>query len=180
VPPAVLRPDCETLTWLAFTWSKILYLDACLTSSSSSRRFCGATDKPYFIWFWGTNQEIVVLILMSKSTNSSCQFWGTNRETRSHWFWDQTGINHPSGFEAKALTNRWPWFWGQINKLALLVSTCTVQTVHNVTRPLDSPITKYPTCGWSSSVLYTRSSTSTMIPVAARHAAPVTYTTQDK
>jgi hypothetical protein len=31
-------------------------------------------------------------------------------------------------------------------KLALLVSMCTVQTLHGATRPLDHPATEYPTC----------------------------------
>jgi hypothetical protein len=54
--------------------------------------------------------------------------------------------NRLSGFEAKPLTNRRPWFSGSTKKPALLVSTCTVQTTHSATRPLDRPTTEYPTC----------------------------------
>jgi hypothetical protein len=54
--------------------------------------------------------------------------------------------NRPSGFVVKPLINRRPWFLCSIKKLALLVSTCTVQTAHSVTRSLDRPATEYPTC----------------------------------
>jgi hypothetical protein len=43
--PLVLRQNWETLARLAIMWSKPLYLDECPTPSSS-RQFCGATDKP--------------------------------------------------------------------------------------------------------------------------------------
>jgi hypothetical protein len=52
--------------------------------------------------------------------------------------------NRPSGFEAKPMTNRWHWFWGSTKKPTLLVFTCTVQTAHGVTQPLDRPATEYP------------------------------------
>jgi hypothetical protein len=39
-------------------------------------------------------------------------------------------------------------------KHALLVSTCTVQTAHGATRPLDRPTTEYPTCATIPSSLY--------------------------
>jgi hypothetical protein len=42
----VLRLDWKTLARLTSRQSKPLDLDACPTSSSSSRQFCGATDKP--------------------------------------------------------------------------------------------------------------------------------------
>jgi hypothetical protein len=53
--------------------------------------------------------------------------------------------NRPSGFGAKSLTNSRPWFRGSTKKLALLISTCTVQTAHGATRPLDRPATEYLT-----------------------------------
>jgi hypothetical protein len=60
----------------------------------------------------------------------------------------------PSGFEAKPLTNRRPWFWGSTKKPALLVSTCQVQTAHGATRPLDRPATEYLTCATILSPLH--------------------------
>jgi hypothetical protein len=39
-------------------------------------------------------------------------------------------------------------------KLALLVSTCTVQIAHGVTRPLDRLVTEYPTCATISGPLH--------------------------
>jgi hypothetical protein len=131
--PPVLRPDWETLVWLAFRQSKLPDLDACLTSSSL-RQFCDATEKPRPAWFWGPIQETVAVNLRPKSPNWSCRFWGPNQKTR------------PSGFKAKPLTNCRPWFWGSTRKRTLLISTCTVLTPHNATRPLDHPTIEYPTC----------------------------------
>jgi hypothetical protein len=105
---------------------------------------------------------------MPKLLNRHCRFWGPNWETRCHsfeikpgetvdlgfeakprnphhQFWVQIGRNCPSGFETKPLTNRRPWFWGSTNKIAFLVSLCTIQTAHSVTRPLDRPATGYLT-----------------------------------
>jgi hypothetical protein len=51
--------------------------------------------------------------------------------------------NRPSGFEAKPST-----LVLRLNQeTVLLVSTCTVQTAHDATRPLDHPATEYPICG---------------------------------
>jgi hypothetical protein len=133
VPPPVLRPDWKTLVWLASKRSKPPDLDTCPTPFSL-RRFCGTTDKLKPTWFWGSNQETVAVILRLKSPNQSCQFWGPNWETHHHLFWGQTGENSR------------PWFWGSTKKPALLVSMCTVQTTHDVTWPLDCPVTEYPTC----------------------------------
>jgi hypothetical protein len=47
-----------------------------------------------------------------------------------------------SGFEANPLTNRRPWFLSSTKKPVLLVSTCTVQTAHSVTRPPDHLVTE--------------------------------------
>jgi hypothetical protein len=52
--------------------------------------FSAQTSKPRPTWFWGPNQEIVMMILWAQSPNHGCQFWGPNQETRV------------SGFEAKA------------------------------------------------------------------------------
>jgi hypothetical protein len=69
-----------------------------------------------------------------------------NQWKPSEWFWGQTSENHPSGFGAKPLTNRRPWFWGSTKKPVLLISMCQVQTAHGATRPPDRPATEYPTC----------------------------------
>jgi hypothetical protein len=109
--------------------------------------------------FWHPNQKTL-----------HHQFWGQTGRNRHHWFWGQTGrnrlsgfkvksltnrpsgfeakplINRPSGFEAKPLTNRRLWFWCSTKKPTLLVSTCMVQSTHNVTLPPDRSVTKYSTC----------------------------------
>jgi hypothetical protein len=87
-PPPVLRPDWETLAWLAFRWSKPPDFNAC-PASSSLHRFYVETDKPKFAWFWGSNQKTTAVILRAKSPNHSCRFWGPNRKTR------------PTGFDVK-------------------------------------------------------------------------------
>jgi hypothetical protein len=79
-PPPVLRSYWKTLARLTFRQSKPLDLDTCPTSSSS-RQFCGTTDKPYSAWFWGQNKETIAVILWSKSPNRSYRFWGPNQET---------------------------------------------------------------------------------------------------
>jgi hypothetical protein len=88
--------------------------------------------------------------------------------------------NRSSGFEVKPLTNHRPWFWGQTKKPALLVSSCTVQIAHNITRPPDRPAIEYLIYAWLSLILYTRSPTPATILITARNAAPVTCTPQDK
>jgi hypothetical protein len=97
-----------------------------------------------------------VVILWPKSPNRSCWFWGPIWETRR------------------------PWFWGSTKKPALLVSLYTVHALHSVIWPLDRLATEYLTCAWPSLVLCTKTPTPTTILVAAHHAAPVTYTSQDK
>jgi hypothetical protein len=77
-PPPVLRPDWETLTWLASRRSKPSDLDVC-PAPSSLCRFCGATDKPNLAWFWGPNQETIAVNFSPKSPNCSYRFWGPNR-----------------------------------------------------------------------------------------------------
>jgi hypothetical protein len=78
------------------------------------------------------------------------------------------------------LGNRWTWFWGSTKKPVLLVSLCTVQTAHSITRLPDHPAIEYPTCAWSSPIICTRSPTPTYILIAARYVAPATYTPWDK
>jgi hypothetical protein len=51
-----------------------------------------------------------------------------------------------NSFDVKPLPNHRPSFWGSTKKLALQVSTCQVQTVYSVTRPVNHPVTEYPTC----------------------------------
>jgi hypothetical protein len=131
--------------------------------------FEAQTKKPSR-WFWGSNQQIgaagfeaqtgkpsTTLVLgLNQETdrrfwgqtgrNHRHHFWGQTGENRRHWFWGQTSENRPSCFEAKLLTNRRHWFKGSTKKPVLLVSTCTVQTAHSATRPLDYPATEYLTC----------------------------------
>jgi hypothetical protein len=119
------------------------------------RIFCGATNKLVPAWFWGPNQESGTVILRHKSPNRSYRFWGSNRKT------------HRS------------WFWGQTNKYALLISLCTVQTTHSITRSPDRSVIEYPTCAYrfqSSTpglLLLTRSSS---LPVIS-HLSPTYYET---
>jgi hypothetical protein len=87
-PTLVLRSDWETLSRLAFRWSKLPDLDA-YPAPSSLHRFYGASDKPKPAWFWGPTQETVAVILRPKSPNWSCRFWGPNWKTVA------------TGFEAK-------------------------------------------------------------------------------
>jgi hypothetical protein len=72
-------------------------------TSTSLRRFCGATDKPKSAWFWGTNQEIVTVILSPKSPNHSRRFWGLNRETITAGFEAKPAETVAAGFEVKPL-----------------------------------------------------------------------------
>jgi hypothetical protein len=152
---ASFEANWEILDWLASRRSKLLDLDTCPTPSSS-HQFCGATDKSSSAWFWGPKQETVTVILRPKSPNHNCRFWGPNRETRRPWFWEST------------------------KKHALLISLCTVQIAHGVTRPLDHLAIEYLTCAWSSPILFTSSPTPAMILVVVRHIIPVTYTSRDK
>jgi hypothetical protein len=114
-----------------------------------------------------------------------------NRQTEACLVLRPKPRNHRGDFEAQITIpelpvlrpnsrNRRPWFWGSTKKSSLLISMCTVQTTHSITRPPDRPATEYLICAWPSPVLCTRSPTPTMILVAACHVAPVTYTPQDK
>jgi hypothetical protein len=95
------------------------------------------------------------MILRLKSLNQSCRFWGPNWEICQ------------------------PWFWGSIKKLTLLVSMCTVQTAHGITRPPDRPATKYSNCVWPSPVLCNRSPTPATILISTRYVAPTRCTLRD-
>jgi hypothetical protein len=100
IPPviastSVLRPDWETLTWLAFSWSKSSDFDMCLTSTFLLCWFCGTTNKLKHTWFWGSNQEIVVVILRHKSLNHSYRFWDPKHEIRATDFEAKPGGTVP-------------------------------------------------------------------------------------
>jgi hypothetical protein len=154
-PPPVLRPDWETLARLASRRNKPSDLDACPTPSSL-RWFCGATDKPrnHCGDFEAQITKPELPVLRPKPGNPCHQFWGQTGRNCRNWFWGQTRENHPSGFEAKPLTNHPSWFWGSTKKPALLISTCTVQIAHSATRPLNRPVTEYPTCATIPSSLH--------------------------
>jgi hypothetical protein len=120
-------------------------------------------------WFWGSNQETVVVILRPKSPIRSYQFWGTNRKKpEATNFVAILGETVELGFVAEPRNHQ------------LVVSLCTVQTTHNVIWPLDRPVTEYPTCTSQSSVLCPRSPTPAMILIDAHHIAHVTCTPRDK
>jgi hypothetical protein len=95
--------------------------------------------------------------VVQPTTQSMLGFEAKPLTNRQPWFWGSTKKlsppvlrpnrkNHPSGFETKPLINRQPWFWCSTKKLVLLISTCTVQTAHGATRPLDHLTIEYTTC----------------------------------
>jgi hypothetical protein len=114
------------------------------------RPFCGANDKPKPTWFWGPNQETVIVILRPKLPNRSCRFWGPNRENRA------------TGFEAKQRKSsplilrpnrRKPseWFWRQTtHKPSTLVLRLNHETcdshlhVHDADRTQRHPTSRSP------------------------------------
>jgi hypothetical protein len=114
MPPPVLMPVWETIVRLAFMRNKPLDLYSCPTSSPS-HRFYSVTDKLYPVWFWDTNQETVVVILMLKSSNRCCQFWDPNQKI-CHRFWEQIRRNCRHQFWGQTGENRHHWFWGQIKE----------------------------------------------------------------
>jgi hypothetical protein len=161
---------------LACRRSKPLDLNACL-APSFLHRFCGATDRPKSGWFWGSNQKTVTMILRLKSPNRSCQFWGRNQET---W---------AIGFEVKiekiVLVVLRPNHWQTVD----LDFEAQSRNLHFPSprarcRPRIAPpylsIARPPSIRpvWPSSILCTRSSTPTMILIAARHITSATYTTR--
>jgi hypothetical protein len=107
------------------------------------------------------------MILRPKSLNHSCRFWGQNQETRATGFEAKPRETVTTGYKVKLektvatsfegkskktvlvvlRPNHWQtMFWGSNKKPTLLVSTCTVQTTHDITRPLNCPATEYLTC----------------------------------
>jgi hypothetical protein len=178
VPPTVLRPDWETIVWLASRRSKPLDLDAC-PAPSSLRRFCGTIKKLKPAWFWGPNEETVAVILTPKSPNRSCKFWVPNRKTRATGFEAKPEktvrvvlrSNHSQtvdlGFEAQPRNLR---------------SSSTRARCRPHTASPDLPIVRPPSTQpvRPSLVLCTRSPTPVTILVVAHHAAPSTYTPRDK
>jgi hypothetical protein len=120
--------------------------------------FWGSTKKPIVGFevkpgetiatsFEAKQEKIIATGFEAKPVKTiATDFGGQTAKNRRRWFWGQTGENRPSGFEAKPLTNCRPWYWGSTKKLALLVSTCTVETAHDATRPLNCPATEYLTC----------------------------------
>jgi hypothetical protein len=91
MPPAVFRPDWETLARLAFTSSKPLDLDAC-PASTSLRRFCGATNRSLL---------------------------GFEAQTKKPSWWFEAQITKPEllVLRPKPRNPPHPWFWGSTNKL---------------------------------------------------------------
>jgi hypothetical protein len=136
--------------------------------------------------------------------NRRSRFWGQTTRNRHHRFWGQTGENRLSGFEAKPLTNRRHRFWGPNRWETIRVvlrpnhsqtvdlgfkaqprnprssSPCAPCRPH--TMPPDLSTAQPPSTQpvRPSPVLCTRSPTPATILIAARHAAPATYTPRDK
>jgi hypothetical protein len=99
-PPSVLRANWKTLARFTFRRNKLLDLDVCPVSTSLCRSY-DATNKPKIIWFWGSNQETVAMILRHKSPNQSCQFWEPNRKICRPWFWGSTKKPVDLSFQAQ-------------------------------------------------------------------------------
>jgi hypothetical protein len=153
-PPPVLRPEWETLVILASTRSKPLDLNACPTMSHPP---VGFMAQP-------TNRSLLGFETQTKKPPR--WFWGPNHQTAASGFEAQTRkpsttmvlrLNQEivaTGFDAKPektvplvlRPNHRPLFWGSTKKPALLISTCTMQTAHSATRPLDRLVTEYLTC----------------------------------
>jgi hypothetical protein len=166
-PPPVLRQNWETLAQLASWWSKPLDVNVwhhtVFIRSSVLRRkpvnllplgFEAQINKLSW-WFYGSNHQTVAAGFEAQTGKTERVVLRPIHKNRSHRIWDQTERNH------------WPWFWGWTKKPTLLISLCTVQITHSVTRPLDRPTTKYPTYAWSFSVLCTKSLTDALILVIA-------------
>jgi hypothetical protein len=114
--------------------------------AARSRRVSRADHPPSILW--RDRQTEARLILRHKLRNCHGDF--------------ETQITKPElSVLRPKLGNRRPWFWSLTKKHAIIVSLCTVQTTHGITRPPDRPATEYLTCAWPSPVLYTRSPTTT-------------------
>jgi hypothetical protein len=131
--------------------------------------FEAQTKKPSW-WFWGPNHQTVAADFEAQTGKpKSTSFEAKPEKTITTDFKAKpekivTVVLRPNhwqtiatGFEAKpektvSVVLR-PNHWQTVDldfeaqpKPALHVSTCTVQTAHGVTRPLDRPATEYPTC----------------------------------
>jgi hypothetical protein len=197
-PPPVFRTDLETLDRLASMPSKLLDLNVCPTLTSL-RQFCGATDKPKPAWFWGPNQETVAVILMPESPNQSCRLFEARLEkTVTTGFESKPANTVTACFEAKPLETVATSFEAKPTKTVQVdlrpnhsqtvdlgfaahprnprsSSPCARCRLHTVPPDLS---TARPPC--TRLVLFTRSPTPTTVLIAARHAAPATYTPRDK
>jgi hypothetical protein len=136
-PPPVLRPIQQTLAWLASRWSKPPDLDLCPT-----------LHHPPLSVLWCNRQTVACLVLRPRPRNCHSDF--------------EVQITKPELLVLRPKPgNRRPWFWGSTKKHALLISMCTVQTAHDITRLPDRSDTKYPIYAWPFSVLCTSSPTPT-------------------
>jgi hypothetical protein len=84
-------------------------------------------------WFWGSTKK------------PTTGFEAKPGETVAISFEAKLEKTVAVDFEAKPVETVQPWFWGSTKKPVLLVATCTVQTEHDATQPLDRPATEYPT-----------------------------------
>jgi hypothetical protein len=178
-PSPVLRQNWETLAWLASQQSKPLDVDGCphtvfirtsvLRHKPTNLLPLGfeAQTKKLSQWFCGSNHQTAAVGFEAQTGKPERVVLRLNHKNCSHQFWGQTGRNN------------WPWLWGWTKKPVLLISLCMVQITHSVTWPLDHPAAEYPTCAWPSLALWTKSPTPASILIAARHAAPATYTSWD-
>jgi hypothetical protein len=82
---------------------------------------------------------------MTQLTNRSPLGFESQTKKPLRWFWDPNHQTGSAGFEAQ-IGKPSTLFWGSTKKPVLLVSMCTVQIAHDITRPLDRPAIEYPTC----------------------------------
>jgi hypothetical protein len=121
VPPAVFRPDWETLAPLASRQNKPLDLDVCPAPSSSSASFVAqpmnrsplgfkVQTKKLSRWFWNSNHQTVAAGFEAQTGNPvPMVLWPNHWQTVDLGFRANQEIR-PTSFEAKPLTNRSPWF----------------------------------------------------------------------
>jgi hypothetical protein len=148
------KPRCKSVFSLKPTNSQPIHGP---NSPNHNCRFWGINRKTLHQLGFETQVRNPQPVLRLNREKSSPPVLRPSQKNRRHRFWGQTGENHLSGFEVKPLrnctndfedkplTNRRPWFWDSKKKLAPIVSMCTVQTVHSVTRPPDRSATEYPT-----------------------------------
>jgi hypothetical protein len=126
--------------------------------------FEAQTDKPPPTWFWGPNQETVVVILWAKSLNRSCWFWGQNWETQASDFEAKPGETIDLGFEAKPRNPRSssPCAWCRPH---IASSDLSIVWPSNTRPVLDHPRSSAP----SLLLLSRLSSLSTMLHLSPTH-----------